>query len=163
MPDRDFTFEIEEHFGTISKRDDGWSKELNLVKWNGGSAKYDIREWDPHHEQMRRGITLTQWEMRNLVDLFISRNNHAAVARGRAIEADRNARRLAARQKAAVAAASAEPEQQVDPDALAVNAAQEEQRTMEGTVPPSEMAFDAAPQAETEAEPEGETESQEEF
>ena len=100
MPDRDFTFEIEEHFGVISSRDNGWNKELNLVRWNGGDAKYDIREWDEHHEQMRRGVTLTQWEMRKLVDLFVSRNNHAAVARGRALEAERNARRFAAKQKA---------------------------------------------------------------
>ena len=120
MPDRDFTFEIEEHFGVISSRDDEWFKELNLVRWNGGQAKYDIREWDKHHEQMRRGVTLTPWEMRNLVDLFISRNNHAAVARGRAIEAERNARKLAARQKAA----AAEP------------APREETEAMEGAVSP---------------------------
>ena len=135
MPDRDFTFEIEEHFGIISSREEGWNKELNLVRWNGGAAKYDIREWDEHHEQMRRGITLHPWEMRTLVDLFISRNNHAAVARGRAIEAGRNARKIAARQKAASACQQTEePKQQTE---LNGQAEAEEQQSLEGTVPPA--------------------------
>ncbi len=116
MPDRDFTFEIEEHFGTIGSREGGWKKELNLIRWNGGPAKYDIREWDAHHERMSRGVTLTPWEMRKVVDLYVSRNNEAAVARGRAIEAERNARRIAAKQKAEEAAT--ETEQQAEEEAL---------------------------------------------
>ena len=135
MPDRDFTFEIEEHFGVISSRDNGWNKELNLVKWNGGEAKYDIREWDEHHEQMRRGVTLTTWEMRKLVDLFVSRNNHAAVARGRALEAERNARRIAARQKAG-AAAEAERKAAMEAEADANAKAEVEMEAVEGTVSP---------------------------
>ncbi|MBR4020345.1 MAG: hypothetical protein IKI99_03450 [Firmicutes bacterium] len=140
MPDRDFTFEIQEHFGVISSRD-GWNKELNLVRWNGAAAKYDIREWDEHHEQMHRGITLTPWEMRNVVDLFVSRNNHAAVARGRAIEAGRNARRIAARQKAEETAA--EMERQAELEAL------------EGAAPP----FEETSAVELTAEP-AETQTQ---
>ena len=120
MPDKNITFEIQEHFGVIGSRDGGWNKELNLIRWNGGPAKYDIREWDEHHERMSRGITLSPWEMRTMVDLFISRNNSAAVSRGRAIESQRNARRLAARREAEAARAAAERE------------------AMEGTVPPAE-------------------------
>lgn len=130
MPDRSFTFEIEEHFGTISKREGGWSKELNLIRWNGGAAKYDIREWDEHHEHMSKGITLTPWEMRKVVDLFVSRNNDAVVARGRAIEAERNARRIAARQKAET---SAQTEVDAEPS---MQAEQEELQALEGTVTP---------------------------
>ena len=122
MPDRDFTFEIQEHFGVIGSREGGWNKELNLIRWNGGAAKYDIREWDEHHEHMSKGVTLTPWEMRKVVDLFVSRNNDAVVARGRAIEAERNARRIAARQKAEDAAAETER--------------QAEQEALEGAVPP---------------------------
>lgn len=121
MPDKSFTFEIQEHLGTISSRDEGWNRELNLIRWNGAAAKYDIREWDKHHERMSKGITLTPWEMRKLVDLIVSRNNDAAVARGRAIEAERNARRLAARERAAKDESS---DQSVEGDAL------------EGAVPP---------------------------
>ena len=40
--DRDITFEIIEEIGIISTMDTGWAKEINLVRWNGGVAKYDI-------------------------------------------------------------------------------------------------------------------------
>ena len=137
MPDRDFTFEIEEHFGVISSREDGWNKELNLVRWNGAAAKYDIREWDEHHEQMRRGVTLNQWEMRKLIDLFISRNNHAAVARGRAIEAERNARRIAARRKSEAAAMTEAAVAQEAEEAEGLPSAEaEEVQALEGATPP---------------------------
>ena len=56
--DRDVTFEIIEEIGIISTQDTGWTKEINLVRWNGGMAKYDIRDWDPYHQKMSRGITL---------------------------------------------------------------------------------------------------------
>lgn len=157
MPDRDFTFEIEEHFGIISSREDGWNKELNLVRWNGAAAKYDIREWDEHHEQMRRGVTLTPWEMRKVVDLFVSRNNHAAVAKGRAIEAERNARRVAARRKAAIATEEA-PMQVAE---LVSQAEMQEQQALEGALPPLEedTAAEVLQENETQAQDENPGES----
>ena len=54
--DREVTFEIVEEIGVIATHSTGWKKELNLVSWNGGQAKYDIRDWDPDHERMSRGI-----------------------------------------------------------------------------------------------------------
>ena len=63
----DITFTIEEFIGVIQKQNDGWSKELNLVKWNDHDAKYDIREWNEDHSRMTRGITLTPSEMRRVV------------------------------------------------------------------------------------------------
>ena len=96
MPDRNITFEIKEHLGTIAKYGSGWNKELNIISWNGAAPKFDIRDWDEHHEKMSRGVTLNQWEMRKLHDLYLARNNRVAVARGRALEAERNARKEAA-------------------------------------------------------------------
>ena len=58
MPDKNITFEIREYLGVISQHDSGWNKELNIISWNGQSPKYDLRDWDPHHERMSRGITL---------------------------------------------------------------------------------------------------------
>ena len=60
--DRDVTFEIMEEIGIISTQDTGWTREINLVRWNGGVAKYDIRDWDPYHQRMSKGITLTEEE-----------------------------------------------------------------------------------------------------
>ncbi len=41
--DREVRFEILEHIGIISIHPTGWNKELNIVSWNGGQPKYDIR------------------------------------------------------------------------------------------------------------------------
>lgn len=57
------TFEITEHIGVLCVYHTGWKKELNLVSWNGNAPKYDIRDWDPDHERMSRGITLSEKEM----------------------------------------------------------------------------------------------------
>jgi len=54
--------EIKKHIGIISESKNGWTKELNLVSWNDNEPKYDIRDWDPKHEKMSRGITLTEEE-----------------------------------------------------------------------------------------------------
>ena len=68
--EREVTFEIMEHFGVLSTSPRGWTKEVNLVKWNNGKAKYDIREWDANHKKMSRGITMTAEEAKELADVF---------------------------------------------------------------------------------------------
>lgn len=40
----DITFEIVRNFGVITTNLSGWKKELNLVSWNGGEPKMDIRD-----------------------------------------------------------------------------------------------------------------------
>lgn len=63
-------FEIIKHLGTLSQSTKGWTKELNLVSWNEKAPKYDLRDWDPTHEKMSKGITLTQDELKALKDLL---------------------------------------------------------------------------------------------
>ena len=75
--DRDVTFEIMEEIGIINTQDTGWTREINLVRWNGGAAKYDIRDWDPHHERMSKGITLTEEEMRRMLNAMRRRRSNA--------------------------------------------------------------------------------------
>ena len=70
MRQMEITFEIEKHIGTINAVRDGWSKEVNLVSWNGNKAKVDIRDWDEEHTMMSRGITLTHEQMDRLCDLW---------------------------------------------------------------------------------------------
>lgn len=74
--DREVTFEIVEEIGVIATHSTGWKKELNLVSWNGGQAKYDIRDWDPGHSRMSRGVTLKEQEMRQIVELLRRRRSH---------------------------------------------------------------------------------------
>lgn len=68
----DIKFEIEKELGSISESSKGWTKELNLISWNGKEAKYDLRDWAPEHEKMGKGITLTNDELKALKDLLNS-------------------------------------------------------------------------------------------
>jgi len=63
-------FEIKETLGVISESTKGWSKELNLVSWNDKEPKYDLREWDPAHEKMGKGMTLSKDELAKLRDIL---------------------------------------------------------------------------------------------
>ena len=66
----DIVFNIEKELGVILESARAWTKELNLVSWNGAKAKLDIRDWSPAHEKMGKGITLTQEEAEVLYDLL---------------------------------------------------------------------------------------------
>lgn len=63
-------FEIKKQLGIISESAKGWSKELNLVSWNDKESKYDLREWDPDHEKMGKGLTMTVDELKKLKELL---------------------------------------------------------------------------------------------
>ena len=56
----DIKYEIIKHIGSLSESSRGWTKELNIISWNGGVPKLDIRDWAPEHEKMGKGITLTE-------------------------------------------------------------------------------------------------------
>lgn len=66
----DIKYEIEKELGYISESAKGWKKELNLIRWNGKEAKYDLRDWSPEHEKMGKGITLTIDELKVLKDIL---------------------------------------------------------------------------------------------
>jgi len=55
----EFTYEVVEELGVLSETPRGWTKELNLISWNGREPKYDIREWAPEHAKMGKGVTLS--------------------------------------------------------------------------------------------------------
>lgn len=66
----DIKYEIKEELGVISESSKGWTKEFNFVSWNGGTPKYDLRDWSPNHEKMGKGITLTAEEVKTLAELL---------------------------------------------------------------------------------------------
>ena len=59
-------FEITERIGVLSENAKGWTKELNKVSWNEREPKYDLRDWNPDHSRMGKGITLTDEEVETL-------------------------------------------------------------------------------------------------
>ncbi|PIH05486.1 YdbC family protein [Clostridium combesii] len=66
----DIKFEIKDKLGAISESPKGWTKELNLISWNGKQAKYDLRDWAPEHEKMGKGVTLSAEELKSLKEIL---------------------------------------------------------------------------------------------
>lgn len=62
----EFKYEIKEEYGVLSESGKGWTKELNLISYNGAEPKYDIRDWAPGREKMGKGVTLNSEEAREL-------------------------------------------------------------------------------------------------
>lgn len=68
---KEVSFEIVREIGIISESNKGWTKELNLVSWNGREPKLDLRDWSPEREKMSKGNTLTQEEASKLLQLLL--------------------------------------------------------------------------------------------
>lgn len=63
-------YKMEREIGVLSESRTGWTKELNLISWNGYIAKYDLRSWGPDHNSMGKGIVLNREELRELYKLI---------------------------------------------------------------------------------------------
>ena len=64
--EKEVTYKIVKEIAVLSEKSNGWSKQLNLISWNDGEPKYDIRDWAPDREKMGKGITLTPAELQSL-------------------------------------------------------------------------------------------------
>ena len=69
----DFKYEVIEHMGVLSESPKGWTKELNLISWNGREPKYDLRDWAPGKEKMGKGISLSKEELKQLKGILDDR------------------------------------------------------------------------------------------
>ena len=65
-----FEYEIMEELGVLSTNQSGWTKELNLISWNGRPPKFDIRDWSPDHEKMGKGLTFSNEELKELQEII---------------------------------------------------------------------------------------------
>lgn len=65
----DFSYEIKQHIATISQRG-AWTLELNLISWGGRAPTYDLRKWSADHSKMSKGISLTQDELNQLINVL---------------------------------------------------------------------------------------------
>lgn len=66
MDTKEVKYTIIREVAVLSERTNGWSKQLNLISWNDGEPKYDIRDWSPDRTKMGKGVTLTPAEMQSL-------------------------------------------------------------------------------------------------
>lgn len=73
---KEITHDIQEHLGVIystvrgRSQGDGWTKEVNIVAWNGGIPKIDIRDWNEDHDRCSKGIALTESEAKELMEIL---------------------------------------------------------------------------------------------
>jgi len=65
-------YEIIKPIGVLSTSASGWTKELNLMRWNEGEAKYDLRSWSPDRNRRGKGVTLTADELSALKTMLQS-------------------------------------------------------------------------------------------
>lgn len=61
-------FEIVERLVVLKDRKPAWDLEFNLVSWNGGEPKYDIREWNEDHTRCGKGVALDEESLKKLVE-----------------------------------------------------------------------------------------------
>ena len=62
----DISCQIVKHVAVLSTSESGYTKELNLVSWNGAEPKVDLRTWSPGHERSLKGLTMTVSEAEQL-------------------------------------------------------------------------------------------------
>ena len=55
---REIQYEIVKEIAVLSTGDSCYTKEINLISWNGKEPKYDIRSFSPNREKCGKGITL---------------------------------------------------------------------------------------------------------
>lgn len=64
---KDIQYEIVKEIAVLSTSDSGYTKEINLISWNGKEPKYDIRSFFPNREKCGKGVTLTEAEAKKLL------------------------------------------------------------------------------------------------
>lgn len=65
---KNIPYEIVKEIAVLSKSDSGYTKEINLISWNGKEPKYDIRSFSPDRKKCGKGITLTEAEAKLLME-----------------------------------------------------------------------------------------------
>ena len=55
---KEIQYEIVKEIAVLSASDSGYTKEINLISWNGKEPKYDIRSFSQTVRNAAKGITL---------------------------------------------------------------------------------------------------------
>ena len=66
---KEITCTITRQLAVLSEKDNGYSKQVNMVSWNGKDAKLDIRDWSPDGKSMK-GVTLNDEEAAKLYEVL---------------------------------------------------------------------------------------------
>ncbi|ASK64282.1 hypothetical protein CFK37_03840 [Virgibacillus phasianinus] len=64
-------WDVIEEIAVLHESQAGWTKELNLISWNGDEPKYDVRWWNPDKTRIGKGFTFTAGELHLLRDIIV--------------------------------------------------------------------------------------------
>jgi len=64
---KEITCTITKKLAVLSEKENGYSKQVNMVSWNNADPKLDLREWSPDGKCMK-GLTLNEEEGRKLYE-----------------------------------------------------------------------------------------------
>lgn len=67
--ENDIKVEIVDSMGYITMKENGSSQQVNIVKWNGGEPKIDIRNWSPTQTPWK-GISIEPKDLDTLIALL---------------------------------------------------------------------------------------------
>lgn len=62
------TFTIEKNIAVLRTSPAGWTRELNIVKWGDREPAFDVRDWNPGHTKMSKGLSFTADELKALAE-----------------------------------------------------------------------------------------------
>ena len=62
-----FNYEIVKKVAELTESN-GYTTEVNLIKYGGGKTKLDIRKWNRNEDRMLKGITLNNEEAKALLE-----------------------------------------------------------------------------------------------
>lgn len=67
----EFTHEVIEYLGQIDNKEAGWNKSIARIAWGENPATLDIRHMNITSNRMGKGISLTDEEADNVVNLLL--------------------------------------------------------------------------------------------
>ena len=83
----DIKYEMIEFLGSIKENSNSdWSKSVAKIAWNNNPSTIDIRNMNLPQDIMGKGISLTDEEVDNLVDLLLSEDYGTIDAISKALE-----------------------------------------------------------------------------
>ncbi len=61
---------LKHHLGKLRESEKGWSREVNIISWEGAQSRLDIRDWSKSKDRSSKGITFTRAEVERLREML---------------------------------------------------------------------------------------------
>ena len=69
MSKKEFKYEIVKQLAVLQEKD-GYTKEVNLIKYGDLPVCLDIRKWNRNDNTMQKGITITKEEFKKFKEII---------------------------------------------------------------------------------------------